>query len=147
VERRFFNPDQPQTIQGAVFLLYANVVFALLFRGGRQGLFGVAAYSLTRGSQSSWVTLAGTLLAIFVVVGSAAAGYLIANDRRVGWRLGVVVAALPVAALVCLVTIGSPRISLIDAINGFAFEMLFDAALLALLLHNQTRSYDKIWFK
>ncbi len=146
MERRFFNPSQPQTMQVAVFLLYANVVVALLFRSGGEGLFAAAANSVLRGDPPfSAATLAGNLLAIVFVVGSAGAAYLIANEKRVGWRLGVVVAAAPLVATVVVLTIGYPsRAGLADVLDiGF----LFDVALLALLLHKQTRDYEKIWFK
>jgi len=133
-------------MQGAVFLLYANVVFALLFRTGGEGLFSLAIYSLSRGRvNGSTATLAGNLTAIAVVVGSAAAAYLIANEKKIGWRIGVVVAAAPIVALLILVLLGYPqRISFIDAIN---IRTLFDVALVVLLIHDQTRSYEKVWFK
>ena len=146
MERRFFNPSQPQTMQIAVFLLYANVVFALLFRTGGEGLYAAAVRSLIRSNETgSGVSLAGNLLAIFVVAGSFGAAYLIANEKRVGWRLGVAVAAAPLVALAILILIGHPRrVSIVDAIS---VNLLFDIALLALLLHTQTRAYEKIWFK
>jgi len=133
-------------MQGAVFLLYANVVFALLFRTGGEGLFSVVAYSVTRGRvYGSSATLIGNIVAIAVVVGSAAAAYLIVNEKKIGWRIGVVVAAAPVVGLALLVVLGYPqRLSLIDAIN---IRLLFDVALVVLLVHDQTRSYEKVWFK
>jgi len=146
VERRFFNPTQPQTLQVAVFLLYANAVFALLFRTGDEGVFSRAAFSLSRGGLDvDLATLIGNLLSIFVVGGSFAAAYLIANEKKLGWRLGVAVAAAPLIALVVLLLVGYPqRLRIVDAIN---INLLFDGALLALLLHDQTRSYEKVWFK
>jgi hypothetical protein len=145
-QRRFFNPTQPQTLQVAVFLLYANVLFALLFRTGDRGVYALSAFSLTRGNLSaSTATLIGNLLTIFVVGGSFAAAYLMANEKKVGWRLGVAVAAAPLIALVILILIGYPRrLPLFDAID---INLLFDVALLVLLLHDQTRSYERLWFK
>ena len=146
MERRFFNPSQPQTMQVAVFLLYANVVIGLLFRTGNQGEFTLATLSVLRSLDAvDTARLLGNLLAIAFLVGSAAAAYLIANEKRIGWRLGVVVAAAPLVATAIILTIGYPvRAGLADVIDiGF----LFDVALLALLLHTQTRSYEKIWFK
>jgi len=146
VERRFFNPSQPQTLQGAVFLLYANVVLALLYRTGGEGLFAVATYSLSRGKVGlDASTLVGNLVSIAVVLGSAAAGYLIANEKRLGWRIGLVVAAAPLVALVILLVLGYPeRLGIGDAIS---IKLLFDIALVVLLVHDQTRAYEKIWFK
>ena len=145
-QRRFFNPTQPQTLQVAVFLLYANVVFALLFRTGGSGVYSVAVFSLGRGSiGASTATLIGNLLTIFVVAGSFAAAYLMANEKKFGWRLAVSVAAAPLIALAVLILIGYPvRLPLFDAID---VNLLFDIALLVLLLHDQTRSYERLWFK
>jgi hypothetical protein len=136
VERKFFNQSQPQTLQGAVFLLYANVVFALLFRTGGESVFALAAYSIGRGHLSP---LAATR------VGNIAAAYLIANEKKIGWRIGVAVAALPIAALVILIVAGYPaRTNILDAVS---VKLIFDVALLVLLVHDQSRSYEKVWFK
>ena len=145
-QRRFFNQSQPQTLQVAVFLLYANVVVGLLFRTGNQGEFTLAVWSLLR-SPSGFNTarLLGNLLAIGFLLGSAACAYLIANEKRIGWKMGVVVAAAPLVASVIILTIGYPvRAGLADVVD---VSLLFDIALLALLLHTQTREYEKIWFK
>ena len=146
MERRFFNPSQPQTMQVAVFLLYANVVVALLFRSGGEGLFAAAANAVLRGEPPySGATLLGNLIAVLFVVGSAGSAYLIANEKRIGWRMGVVVAAAPLVAIAIVLTIGYPRRASLGSVIGIGF--LFDVALLALLLHKQTRDYEKIWFK
>jgi hypothetical protein len=130
-------------MQMAVFLLYANVVFALLFRTGGEGLYAAAVASVTRAKEiSSTATLIGNLLAIFVVAGSFTAAYLIANEKKIGWRLGVAVAVCPLAALSLLVLLGDIRI-----IDALSVNLLFDVALLVLLLHSQTKSYEKVWFK
>ncbi len=142
MDRRFFNPSQPQTMQVSVFLLYANVILALFFSGS-EGLYAVAATSLTGGGgRGSGTTLIGNLVAIGVVAGCGAAAYLIANERKVGWRLGVVVAAAPIVALLLIIVTG--HVSVAGAIS---IRLLFDVALLVALLHDQTRSYEKIWFK
>ncbi len=145
-QRRFFNPSQPQTLQVAVFLLYANVVVGLLFRTGNQGEFGLAVLSLLRSPGAlDTARLVGNLLAVAFLAGSAACAYLIANERRIGWKMGVVVAAAPLVALAIILTIGYPsRVGLADI---EFISLLFDIALLALLLHDQTRSYEKVWFK
>ncbi len=126
-----------------MFLLYANVLFALLFRAGGEGVFASVAFSVTRGGISgSTATLIGNLLAICVVAGSAAAAYLIANEKKIGWRIGVAVAAAPLVALFILIVLGDIGIAQIITV-----QLLFDVALMVLLLHDQTRSYEKIWFK
>src|SRR5205807_1444944 len=84
--RRWVNPTQPQTMQIAVFLLYFTAALALVF--------GSNAYvSVTFRSLDSLVNLV-------LVAGGVAAGYGIANERKWGYGLGVVVAAIPLIARV-----------------------------------------------
>ena len=128
--RRWINQGQPQTLQIAVFLLYIRSAFALLF-----------------GLDPSTAALARShamfqLLRAFVVIGGVAAAYLIANEKKVGYYLGVAVAGV---ALLGRLYVGIRfHISPLEYdIIGFAF----DVALVALLLHTQTREYTRIWFK
>ena len=97
-------------MQIAVFLLYFNAFFALLFEPVAS-LYGVA-----------------------IIVGGVAAGFGIANERKWGYALGIGVAALPLA----LVLLG-------DGVS--LLRLMFDIALVALLLHPQSRDYQRIWFK
>lgn len=70
-----------------------------------------------------------------LVLGQVAAGLGVANEKKWGYWLGVGLTALWVAFLVL----------------NFAFvsiiTLLFYIALLALLLHPQSRSYRKVWFR
>ena len=105
--RRWTNPSQPQTLQIAVFLLYINAFFMVIYGG----LF----------------FLPGLLL----VVGSVAGGFGIANEQKWGYVVGLLAAALDV-----LLTLG-----------GNVINLMFAIALLALLLHPQSRDYQRIWFR
>ena len=73
-------------------------------------------------------------------VALAAGGYGIANEKRWGYGLAVGVAVLRVAVL--LLFAGS---------NAFEFPLIltliFDVALVALLVHPESRQYQRIWFK
>jgi hypothetical protein len=109
--RRWINQTQPQTLQIAVFLLYFNGIFALLF-GGLFSVWGLA-----------------------FAAGCIGAGYGIANERKWGYGLGVGVALFPFVLLLS----GQARVNIIS--------LLFDVALVALLLHPQSRDYQRIWFK
>jgi hypothetical protein len=114
--RQWTNPRHPQTLQIAVFLLYANAVFGILF----QEPFRIFP----------------SFVGFLVVAAYAAGGFGVANDRNWGYFASVGVAALVVVATV----IGG--IALLGIIN-----LMFDVALLVLLLHPQSRSYQQIWFK
>ena len=114
--RRWVNPTQPQTLQIAVFLLYADAVIGALLGG----LF-------------SPVTLV-------ILVGSAAAGYGIANEFKWGYLLGVGIAALGLLPFVLALAAGGNPLR--DPIG-----LMFAVAKLALLVHPQSREYQRIWFK
>ena len=113
--RRWIDPSQPQTLQIAVFLLYAQAAFALLF-----GQF-IRADGLA------------------IVVGGVAAGYGIANERKWGYGLGIAMAFLPFALR--FYVLGNP----FSGAN--ILSLMFEIALVALLLHPQSRDYQRIWFK
>ena len=75
---------------------------------------------------------------VFALIGIAMllAGYGIANDKKIAWRLGVAASILSVAMRL---TYHSPGIETI-------FSLVFPIALLTLLLHPLSRDYQKIWF-
>ncbi|HYD09899.1 MAG TPA: hypothetical protein VEA78_07340 [Acidimicrobiales bacterium] len=116
--RRWTNPSQPQTLQIAVFLLYANAVMGLFFFDALQ----------------IW----GQLVSLLGLAGSAIAAFGIANERRWGYTLGLAVSAAEVLALV--------QIIFGEDAEGFLLSLMFAVALVALLLHPQSREYQKIWF-
>src|SRR3954449_9734381 len=74
--RRWVDPSQPQTLQIAVFLLYAQAVLLLLF-GAFLSLIGLA-----------------------LIAGGIGAGYGIANEHKWGYGLGLLVAFFPFVARV-----------------------------------------------
>ena len=118
--RRWTNPGQPQTLQIAVFLLYINAVFGMLFG---------QAFSV---------------LGLIIVVGQAAAGFGIANEKRWAYWLGVGVAGLALVPYILFVA--SEGLGSIFDI-GLLINLLFPVALFALLLHPMSRDYQRIWFK
>lgn len=115
---RWTNPGQPQTLQSSVILLYINAAFSIIF-GGLSGI--------------------GLLLGI----GRIAAGWGCANERRWGYQLAVAMAVLPFIVLFAVESVGDIADNLFRIIIFFAFDIL----LLALLLHRQTREYQRIWFR
>ncbi len=117
--RRWINAGQPQTLQIAVFLLYINAVFSA-FAMLRAGVFPV--------------------LVLAMAGGSVAAGYGIANERKWGYLLGVAMAVMPFVLRVLYLGLGA--LLAVDIIT-----LMFEIALLALLLHPQSRDYQRIWFK
>jgi hypothetical protein len=113
-DRRWINQTHPQTLLLGTYLLYFDafwaVVNAFLFRS------------------------AGPIQ-ILLGAGAAAAGYGIANDKKVGWYVGIVVSVVGLALRLLLFGLG-------DAIG-----LLFAVAQVALLVHPMSRNYVKTWFR
>ena len=120
--RRWVNPQQPQTLYIAQLLMYFQGGFSLVF--AMLGARALGFYTLT------------------IAVGKVMAAFGIANERRWGYKLGVVVAVVPVALLVLLAVTDTPSWLWADA-----FGLLFDIALVALLLHSASRDYQRNWPK
>lgn len=116
--RRWTNPTQPQTLYLAQFLLYFSAAFALL--------------GLLLGAGGSLIPLVGGI-----------AAYGIANEKKWGYVVGVGIAVLNLA-FQAFVLFGSLR--LLGNVN-FLIGLMFDVALAVLLLHPQSRDYQKVWFR
>ncbi|MDQ2825750.1 MAG: hypothetical protein M3Y04_02095 [Actinomycetota bacterium] len=115
--RRFLNPAQPQTLVIAVYLLYMNSAF-LLFDLLRLGLF--------------------PLPYVILIVGGIAAGYGVANEFK--WAYPLAIAAAVAPFVVNMYYTGNP-------LNADILSLMFEIALVCLLLHPQSRDYQRIWFK
>ena len=114
--RRWVDPSQPQTLQFACWLLYANAIIGLVFGGSVLGILGLAA--------------------------SVLAGFGIANEKRWGYFLAVALTGLEVLLYVAVAG------GIIGAISSAVLiPLAFTVALFALLLHPQSRDYQRIWFK
>jgi hypothetical protein len=76
-------------------------------------------------------------IGLAIVAGGVAAGFGIANERRWAYILGLVMAFLPFALRLAF---GA------SLVGGSLINFLFEVALVALLLHPQSRDYQRIWF-
>lgn len=83
----------------------------------------------------------GTSGVLFLIyAGLAAGGFGIANEKKWGYLVAIVAAAAQILLLIALAgadVLGFPLI----------LNFAFDAALVALLLHPESRGYQRIWFK
>ncbi|MDA8266658.1 MAG: hypothetical protein M0T79_15215 [Actinomycetota bacterium] len=129
--QRWYNAGQPQTLQLAQILLYSNAAIALLsliFSGG-----------FTPAGTAGGAVSAVTGLWVVVLLGQIAGALGIANSRKLGYKVGLVMALLPVALqLFVLAAYGGVPVSI--------FNLLFEIALIAALVHPQSRDYQRIWF-
>ena len=110
---RWLDKTQPQTLMMATVIMYINAAFGLL--------------------DGELFTLGG--IGALVVIGQAAAGLGIGNEKKWGYWLGVGVTVLFLAILI-------QYFSFVQLVN-----LLFYGVLLALLLHPQSRAYRKTWFR
>lgn len=114
--RRWINHSLPQTLGNAVLLLYISAAFDALFTLGRLSGFG-----------------------ILFIAGKVAAGYGIANEKRWGYQLGLVMAFAP---FVLRFLFGG-----INAVLGTGIiSLMFEILLVALLLHRDSKEHQRIWF-
>ncbi len=117
--RVWFNSHQPQTLQFAVILLYFNGVLGLI-----QGIFAGAL----------------GLISVAFAAGQLASGFGIANERKWGYWLGVVFAFVPFVFTAYL--LARYRVFAVNI-----FSLIFEVALVVVLLHPMSRDYRKIWFR
>jgi hypothetical protein len=115
--RRWLNQSQPQTLVMACFLLYLNAAFGLLAVLGGFGL---------------------PLIDLLILGGGVAAGYGVANERKWGYILALASAFAP---FIVPVAFGQ------NPFRVNPITLIFEIILIVLLLHNQSREYQKIWFK
>jgi hypothetical protein len=114
--QRFFDPSQPQTLQIATILLYLDAALLVL-----QG----AVFSP---------------LGLALIAAYAGGAFGMANGKKWGYGLALAVAVL---GLVLLFAWGG---SLDQVLRRRTVELMFSVALVALLMHPQSREYQRIWF-
>jgi hypothetical protein len=76
---------------------------------------------------------------LLLVVGGVAGGVGIAQEKRWGYGLGLAMAFLPFVIRLAYGGVGG--LLGVDLIS-----LMFEVALVALLLHPQSREYQRIWF-
>ena len=128
----WFNPRQPQTLYLSQMLMYMRGGIAILFGA----LLSVGRLSLL-GS-----TIIGTIWLLLLTVGMVVGAVGIANEKRWGYRLGVIAAFTPFLVRLIVLADSGPFDAFYDPI-----KLMFDIALVALLLHPTSVEYQKVWFR
>ena len=146
--KKWFDRMQPQTLQIATWLLYFDGFFALVSLIDKSGYIGYLRFQYPF----------GFLLGIISVGLYVLGGVLMANDLKIGYQLSVLAAASPfvlrflaVRSLAANFETQSP-IGITDYLTGRIFggsiiSSAFDIAVLALLLHTQSREHQRIWYR
>lgn len=126
----------PQTLQLAILLGYLDGVFALLEILDSSGPLAWVRYRIPF----------GLLVAFLVPIGHLAGGFLMANERRLGWKIAVATSLSPF--VINFLAYGDVGAGLQRQLFGGSFiSFAFDAALVALLLHPQSRAHQKMWYR
>ncbi len=118
---KLINNTHPQTLLIATILLYVNALMSIV---------NVALYS----GYSPLLSFVGIALPI-------AGAYGIANDKKWGYYVGVVAAAVPVLLIVLLVVEFGTQV-----ITGDFLQVILSFIPFILLLHPQSRTYVNTWF-
>lgn len=92
--------------------------------------------------RAAFGVLFGTFLnpvGLLLIGGMAAAGFGIANEKRWGYMLGIAMSLAPAALRMA---IAGPA----GLLGRDPIGLMFEVALVALLLHPMSRDYQRIWF-
>ncbi len=137
-KRRWYNPNVPQTLGIAQMLLYLDafwLVFAVMF-GGRETKFGSGG-------------VIGSLLGLAGIAAYIYGAYGIANSEKRGYQIAILASFLPLIRRVVLVVLDGSSIFgdlryifLADNI----LNVMFEYALIGLLLHPMSRNHEKAYF-
>jgi len=125
----FVNPRQPQTLYISQILLYITAVGAVLFRSVGEGW--IEALPLRY------------LVLLLMTIGAGVGAYGIANARKWGYLLGVAAALAPFVIRLEIIR----RVDLFEMLRWNPIGLLFDIAIVAALVHPESRSYQKQWFQ
>ena len=115
--RRWVNQSQPQTLYMATILLYFSAALGLLFGG-----------------------LAP--IGLLFVAGEAFGAYGIANERKWGYVLALAIVAVQLGFLGIAISSDPGALFSLE----FVIAAIWPVAVCILLLHPQSREYQKIWF-
>ena len=129
-ERVWVNPRQPQTLYLAQILMYFRGAMHIL-----RFMFGGAVVLL--GSSAIF-----TAYLLLDTVGLVMAANGIANEDKWGYQLGIVAASAPLVVMgVRIIEYGGMSLFWNNII-----AIMFDVALVALLLHPMSVEYRRVWF-
>lgn len=136
-KRKWFDRSQPQTLQIATWLLYFNGLFGLIDLIDSGGWLAVA-----RAAKGGL----GLLVGVAIVGSCVLGGWLMANDRKLGYYLALFAAFSPFLLRFWVLS-GTPFSAWDKFYGGRMISFIFEVALCALLLHPQSRDHQRIWFK
>jgi hypothetical protein len=142
---RFWNRSLPQTLLSAVSLLYIRAFFDLIDLLSNEDRVGLTRFVKGDG--------AGSAVWLVVIAVAVAAGYYIAQEKKVGYYLGIFASLAPFL-INFWVSLDITGISTIERFTlgplgdfNTLLWLMFTVALVILLLHPMSRDYVRVWFK
>ena len=140
--RKWFDRMQPQTLQIAAMLLYLNGFFALISVIDSTDYLG---YIRNRFS-------IGLIVGLIIVALHALSGLFMANDLKLGYKFAIAAGFSPFLLRFWAYTDLENTSGISTTLNrklsgGSTLSLIFEVALCALILHPQSRSHQKIWYR
>lgn len=139
--RKWFDRMLPQTLSIALWLLYIDGIFSLLNYIDMRSDIGV-------------LRALGGLNILFALASVAAyllAGFLMANGKLLGWYVGIFASFSPLLsrflAASSLSDMGYDMSLRTRLMGADTVGFLFEAALIALLLHPMSSGHARRWFR
>ena len=123
---QWLNRSHPPMLQIAVFLCYFEAISGLL------GLLGLNTGPLANSRE----------VFLFIALGSGLGGVGVANDKKWGYWLALAAASVHIVMFFVV----PPGLFLFLG-TSLVISFIFNAALVGLLAHPESREYQKIWFK
>lgn len=134
--RRWFDQTLPRTLQIALYLLYFEGFFLLLHFLDRTDPIG---YLRDAGAL-------GLVGAVTTLVAHIGGGFLLANGRRLGHHLAVAAAFSPFIVRLWVYLDDGLGVRLYSVITGRDLvQFMFEAGLLALVLHPESIRHARVW--
>lgn len=93
-------------------------------------------------------TFVGRIVSVASIGGYLYGAWGIANERRLGYQLAIAASFLPLASrVVNTFAAGGPSQNLRYILtSGSVINVMFEYALIVVLLHSQSREHAKVWF-
>lgn len=135
--RRWYNPNLPQTLVIAQFLLYFDAFWLVL-----AVLTGTGAAGISSGLIGFLIGLAGIAAYVYGASG-------IASEQKIGYQVAIAASFIPLARRIVLVFIAGASVTSnlgFILLGGSILNAIFEYALIALLLHPMSKEHQKIWF-
>lgn len=136
--RKWIDRMQPQTVSIATILLYIDGVFAFLRFLDRTDIEG---YMRVQGGFYALITFAFILC-------FPAGGFFMANGKLFGWYLAILASFSPfLLRAIFKLTLADFATWRDVVVGGSYINLMFEVALIALLLHPMSQEYAKRWLR